>query len=278
MNAPDPASLRRQYDADGVVKIPGLLGPAWIERLRSAVELARAELSARPDAAARPDPRYPTADFSTAPGRFTLRWLWRDSDDLRRFFTDSGVAPVVAALLGAKRLQYWFDLTFFHDPGAGGAGSPWHHDIAAFPCKGEQIPSLWIALTEVDSTMSPLRCIRGSHRCGVMYRPPVYVPQDQALPGGYAPLPDVEAALARGEMEAISWEFAPGDALLIHPSTLHGAPPNASERPRIAFTTRWAGDDVRWAPDAFSMKVPGVDLGTVPRGERPAGPFFPYVD
>jgi hypothetical protein len=25
------------------------------------------------------------------------------------------------------------------------------------------------------------------------------------------------------------------------------------------------------------MKVPGVDLGLVPVGERPAGPFFPYA-
>jgi hypothetical protein len=32
---------------------------------------------------------------------------------------------------------------------------------------------------------------------------------------------------------------------------------------------------VVWAPDALSMKVPGVDLGRVPVGERPGGPFFP---
>jgi ectoine hydroxylase-related dioxygenase (phytanoyl-CoA dioxygenase family) len=125
--------------------------------------------------------------------------------------------------------------------------------------------------------MSPLRCIVGSHRNPAMFRPPVYVEQAGQLPAGYVDMPDVEAGIARGEYRVLNWEVRAGDALLIHPYTLHGAPPNRSPRPRIAFTTRWAGDDVVWAPDALSMKVPGVDLGRVPVGERPAGPFFPYA-
>jgi ectoine hydroxylase-related dioxygenase (phytanoyl-CoA dioxygenase family) len=184
----------------------------------------------------------------------------------------------VAAVIGAKRLQYWYDLTFIHDPNAEGAGSPWHHDIAAFPCKGAQIPSLWIAMSDITRDMAPLQCIRGSHRNPIMFRPPVYIDPQAPMPTGYGDMPDVEARIAAGEYERISWEVKAGDALLIHPSTLHGSPSNRADRPRIAFTTRWAGDDVVWRPDAFSMSVPGVDLASVPVGERPSGPFFPYVD
>jgi Phytanoyl-CoA dioxygenase (PhyH) len=281
-------AFRQTYQRDGVVHLPGLLTPAWTARLLAALQRARAILTTgavaavnpmqgrTASAASPPAPGFATAEFSQAPGRLTMRWLWRDDPEVRGFFTDSGVAPVVGTVIGAKRLQYWYDLTFFHDPGADGAGSPWHHDIASFPCKGEQIPSLWIAMNDISDDMSPLHCIRGSHRDRTQFRPPVYVDPGQPLPEGYGDMPDVEAKLASGEYQRLSWDIRAGDALLIHPYTLHGAPPNRSDKARVAFTTRWAGDDVAWRPDAFSMQVPGVDLSRVPVGERPDGPLFPY--
>ncbi len=165
---------------------------------------------------------------------------------------------------------------FLRRRGADSAGLPWHHDIASFPRKGQQIPSLWIAMNDIDTDMSPLHCIRGSHRNPTQFRPPVYIEPGAALPAGYGDMPDVESKLASGEYERLSWDIRSGDALLIHPYTLHGAPPNRSDKARVAFTTRWAGDDVTWTPDAFSMKVPGLDLSRVPIGQRPDGPLFPY--
>jgi hypothetical protein len=279
------AGFAATYAADGVVRIPGLLEGPWVKELvdalaevRRALESQTAEGPAGVAPGSRLVPGLGTAEFSSAPGRFTIRWLWRDLDLMRRFFTDSGVAPVVGAVIGARRLQYWYDLTFIHDPGADGVGTPWHHDIAAFPCKGSQIPSLWIAMTDIGRDMAPLQCIRGSHLNPLMFRPPINVDATRPVPPGYAPLPDVEAKIAAGEYERISWEFAAGDALLIHPGTLHGAPANRADTPRIAFTTRWAGDDVVWRPDVFSMRIPGVDLESVAVGERPSGPLFPYSD
>ena len=282
--------FREVYLRDGVVHVPGLLTPQWTERLMRTLRRAREALTARGEPGVNPmqgrtapllpsqgESGYATAEFSQAPGRLTIRWLWRDDPEVRGFFTDAGVAPVVAAVIGARRLQYWYDLTFFHDPGADGAGSPWHHDIASFPCKGEQIPSLWIAMNDITEDMSPLHCIRGSHLGRTQFRPPVYVDPGIVLPEGYGDMPDVEARLANGEYQRLSWDIHAGDALLIHPYTLHGAPPNRSDQARVAFTTRWAGDDVAWRPDAFSMKVPGVDLARVPVGERPDGPLFPYI-
>lgn len=177
-------AFRAAYQRDGVVHVPGLLTPEWTARLLAGLRRARAILTEGATAAVNPvqgraatpaatTPGFGTAEFSEAPGRLTLRWLWRDDPAVRSFFTDSGVAPVVAAVIGARRLQYWYDLTFFHEPGADGAGTPWHHDIASFPCKGEQIPSLWIAMNDISADMSPLHCIRSSHRNPTQFRPPV---------------------------------------------------------------------------------------------------------
>ena len=280
------AAFAATYANDGVVHVPGLLSAAWVQRLVGVIVEARNSLTPEharspmdhfvkvPEDTGKP---YRVAEYSAAPGRFTIRWLWRDLPEIRRFFTDSGVAPVVAAVIGAMKLQYWYDLTFIHDPLADGAGSPWHHDIAAFPCKGMQIPSLWIAMSDITRDMSPLQCIRGSHRNPAMFRPPVHLPDGMATPEGYVDAPDVAAKIAAGEYECITWDVKAGDALVIHPYTLHGAPANRSAKPRIAFTTRWAGDDVAWRPDVFSMRVPGVDLANVPVGLRPEGPYFPYI-
>lgn len=259
------------YECDGVVHVPGLLDRSWIDELLGTIADVRRDL-------ARTRARHHTVEWSEAPGRFTIRWMWRDFENVRRFFVESGVHTVVAAVIRAERLQYWYDLTFIHEPMANGAGSPWHHDIAAFPCKGTQIPSLWIAMSDIAQDNSPLQCIRGSHRNPLMFRPPVYVDPNVAVPPGYAEIPPVESLIAAGKYEVLSWNVRAGDALIIHPYTLHGSPENRADRERVAFTTRWMGDDVVWRPDIFSMKVPGVDLAGVPVGTRPEGPLFPYVE
>ena len=265
------AGFAARYADDGVVFVPGLLPSNFIASLLRCVD----EVRAQPDKSRLP---WPTVQTFQAKGRLTIRWMWRDIDDVRRFFTDSGVARVVAGVIGAKRLQYWYDLTFVQEPGADGEGSPWHHDIAAFCVKGTQIPSLWIALTDVSADASPLSCIRGSHRNRTQFRPPVYIDPSQSLPENYAEMPDVDAAVERGDMEMLTWQVKAGDALIIHPYTIHGAKSNRTDQARIAFTTRWAGDDVVWKPDGFSMKVPGLDPATLHIGRRPEGPLFPYVE
>jgi ectoine hydroxylase-related dioxygenase (phytanoyl-CoA dioxygenase family) len=266
----DLATLSADYDADGVVAIPNLLDKDWVSRLLNVVDEVR-ERSNRNE-------EFPHIECFRAPGRMTVRWMWREYGVVQSFFSDAGVAEVVAAILKTPDLQYWFDLTFIHDHGEDSVGTPWHHDIAAFPFSGTKIPSLWIALTDMDLDQAPLRCIRGSHRNPTMFRPPVYVDDTLPVPEGYAEMPDVDAMVAGGEAEVLEWAVKAGDALIIHPFTIHGAPPvkRAGER-RIAFTTRWAGDDVQWCPNAFSMPIAGIDYSQVPAGQRPEGALFPYV-
>lgn len=264
------ARMAADYARDGAVHVPGLLEPSWIDRLSACIEAVRTAQAA----GAAPE----GVECYTAPGRLTIRWMHRAFADAQAFFTESGAGPVTARIIGAATLQYWFDLTFVHEPAGGAVGTPWHHDIAAFPFSGTQIPSLWIAMSDIPLDMAPLQCIQGSHLDRTQYRPPVYIDEDAQTPAGYADLPDVSAAVAEGRAHVLQWDVKAGDAIIIHPYTLHGAPPVAVERSRIAFTTRWMGDDVRWAPDAFSMAIPGVDYGAVRVGERPDGPLFPYLD
>lgn len=267
----DLTALKATYDADGVVKVPRLVSADWLERLTVALTEFMKD-----------DPgEGNSVNFGHGPGRTTVRWMWRTMPDVLAFGKDQHIGSVVGAVTGAKHLMFWYDNTFIQDPGhkeAFQAGSPWHHDAAAFPFKGEQNPSLWVALTPVTEDTAPLTCLKGSHRTGVLYRPSVYVDQKAALPEGFVDQPDFDAAIAAGEWETVWFPMEPGDALLIHPNTVHGAPPAADGAPRrVGFTSRWAGDDIRWWIHDFAMRIPGMDFADVKDGTAPEGELFPVV-
>lgn len=259
----DWPKLKAAYDADGVVFLPGLIRGDWLRKLQQAVA----------DYRKRDPGQGQTENFSRSPGRVVIRWMGREIDAVKNFVTDSGVAPLVARLCGAKTLKFWYDLTLVYTVGSPYGGSPWHHDIPAFPFRGEQMPSLWIALSPVDEDRSPLVFVKGSHKGGVLYPPS----SDKAasLPPGYAPQPDWDALAARGVVETVWWPMQAGDALLMHQNVVHSTTNNRSkDGERISIITRWIGDDVRWQRDAFSMNIPGVDPASITDGDVPEGRAF----
>lgn len=276
----DIASLKATYDADGVVKVPGLVSKEWVARVTAAI----AEFRKRDPGDVR------STYFGHGPGRTTIRWMWREVDELLQFAKQPGIGAVIGGIIGSSSLRFWYDNTFIQEAGfdrftkeAGYdreylAGTPWHHDVTAFPFTGEQNPSVWVALTPVNEDSAPLMCLKGSHRTGKLFRPAVYTDQQAPVSDGFHPPLDWEAAIARGEWEKLWFPMEPGDTLLIHPNTIHGAPPaKDGSHTRIGFSTRWAGDDIRWWPHAYAMKFLGVDYKDITVGSVPDGEYFPLV-
>jgi len=259
----DWTALKSRYDADGVVLLPQLIGGAWLSSLQQAVA----------DYRARDPGQGQSANFTRSPGRVVIRWMGREIDAVKNFVTDSGVAPVIARLCGATALKFWYDLTLVYTVGSPYGGSPWHHDIPAFPFRGAQMPSLWIALSPVDEDRSPLVFVKGSHKSPTLYPPSADKTAD--LPPGYAQQPDWDGLIARGEVEKVWWPMQAGDALLMHQNVVHSTPNNRSkDGERVSIITRWIGEDVTWKRDAFSMVIPGVDPDQIAEGTAPEGPAF----
>jgi ectoine hydroxylase-related dioxygenase (phytanoyl-CoA dioxygenase family) len=68
--------------------------------------------------------------------------------------------------------------------------------------------------------------------------------------------------------------------LLIHPRTIHGAPPRASTSPgrRLAFTLRFVGSDVVWRPNALTLGLAPFDRDPrMRRDEPPPEGVFPVI-
>jgi ectoine hydroxylase-related dioxygenase (phytanoyl-CoA dioxygenase family) len=99
-------------------------------------------------------------------------------------------------------------------------------------------------------------------------------PYEGSLPA-FEPVPDIDAQ--RSDCEILSWDLAPGDCIVFHMKTLHGAPGTA-EHPfrRRAFSTRWLGDDAVFATRPFPTSPPFPDL-TLKRGEPMEHELFPVV-
>jgi len=266
------------YEAHGAVKLEGLIEPEWVDKILSTID----EMAANAD-----EPRDPASAFSygKAEGRMTIRYMWQKTPVVRDFLLRAELAEPIARIIGSKSLRFWFDLTFIHQGGnsaSAGAGTPWHHDIAAFAFKGEHVPSLWMAMTPSDAQRSRLMFIDGSHKTSPgFYRTPDHVRPADGSSDGYLDVPDFDAMVASGEHKILTWDCAPGDALIIHPYTVHGAHGNTGAHGRrVAITTRWLGDDVRFMPTTSfeaAQRRPFIRESNLAMGGRPQGEYFPMV-
>ena len=265
------------YEAHGAVKLPGLIEPEWVKTILEAIDAT----AARAD-----EPQPPGSDlsFGRAEGRMTIRYMWRDVPVVREFLLRPDLAEPIARIVRTNQLHFWFDLTFMHNgstQGDAGAGTPWHHDIAAFTFKGMQLPSLWMAMTPADANRSRLKFIDGSHKTVPgYYRTADNKPPADGSKDGFLDVPDFDALVARGEEKILTWDCEPGDAIIIHPCTIHGADGNkGSQGRRVAITTRWLGDDVRFLPTSFAaaQRAVGITASELVLGARPHGDYFPLV-
>jgi ectoine hydroxylase-related dioxygenase (phytanoyl-CoA dioxygenase family) len=278
----DVGDIRRlalDYDAHGAVHLPGFLGDEPLARLQGVVDAAISQVD---------QPRSAGTSSSSVrlEGRLTIRYLWRESAALRKVLLQREVARIIAGIIGSQTLRFWFDLTFVHfatEKGDAGIGTPWHHDVPVFSFKGDLMPSLWLALTPTDATLSRLMFIDGSHRTNQgYYRSPEIKEPAPGERDGFVDLPDFDALIARGEVRMLTWDCQPGDAILLHPATIHGAlghSRNGKCPRRVAMTTRWLGDDVRFLPYSYERAIqhPAAAQTNLMFGQRPHGEWFPLV-
>ncbi len=271
------SEMAAYYDEHGVVKLPGLIEPEQVDRMLGEIDKA----AARADEPPAPGDEL---SFGKAEGRLTIRYLWRNNPVIRDFVLQPELAYPIARIVGSEQLKFWFDLTFMHNgstSGDAGAGTPWHHDIAAFTFKGLQLPSLWMAMTAADENRSRLKFIDGSHKTVPgFYRTADRMPPADGRSDGFLDVPDYDALIASGREKVITWDVEAGDAIILHPYVVHGAEGNRGvQSRRVAITTRWLGDDVRFLPTSFaeSQKAVGIAKSGLMLGSQPRGEYFPTV-
>jgi ectoine hydroxylase-related dioxygenase (phytanoyl-CoA dioxygenase family) len=141
--------------------------------------------------------------------------------------------------------------------------------------QGRQVISIWLAIDPVARDACP-EFIAGSHLQDTLYYPRLFDDgSDYDFAGdGYQTVPDIDAE--RESHRILSWDLEPGDALLFHFLTLHGAPGNRGASRRRGFSTRWLGDDASFAERPGVTSPPYPDIG-LKDGQPMREDWFPVV-
>ena len=251
------------FRRDGAVCLRGAFDPAWIGRMAGAVDRVKAA----------PGPLRQRFRPDDEGEFFSEKFMWTFDADFRAYVFDSPAAEIAARVMGSSKANIFFDQLLVKEPGTD-APSPWHQDLNFWPFGGDQVASLWMPLDAVDGDSGVLECVRGSHRWKARpySRQLVFAnddkqPQptgDDSIPETDDPetLPDIEAD--RSAHDILAWDMAPGDAVVFHALTIHGAQGNRTTRLRRALSTRWTGDDVRYMKRrtlATLLRDPGLKPG-----------------
>ncbi|MEZ5459959.1 MAG: phytanoyl-CoA dioxygenase family protein [Steroidobacteraceae bacterium] len=242
------------YQRDGAVRLPGAFA-SWVAPLRDAVleVIETARRSGLPARATHLNPATVIEDFGG--GAMALN-IFPHHPEFARWLACSPAAQMTAAIMQSTRSRFWVDASFLKDQPAASDGTPWHNDTCTWPFWGRQMTILWIALSDVDPGNAPLTTVRGSHAGDGRYYS-TFFPQDQPPPPGYRPWSELLAQAEAPDADIQVWTLRPGDCLFMHPNTIHGSRPRTARQgePRLAFSTRWLGDDVVWKPDALTARM-----------------------
>ncbi|MBU3701220.1 MAG: phytanoyl-CoA dioxygenase family protein [Acidimicrobiia bacterium] len=197
---------------------------------------------------------------------------WCVHPEFAEFATTSPVPTVVAALLRSKSVWLYEDSVLVKEPGTQ-ERTGFHQDMAYFHLDGENVCTTWIPLDEVDYSTGAVVYVVGSHLDHTEYRPNMFV-SDMQLPGtvGEA-VPDYSMI---DDAPIVSFETKPGDLVVHHARTIHGAGANASAtRRRRAISIRYAGDGV-----VFHRRVGAPEKphhAGLRDGDRLSTPAFPLA-
>ncbi len=252
------------YRRDGAVCLRGHFTD-WLEPLARGVERNIAE----------PGPVATEHKLEDNKGRFFEDYCnWQRIPEYRDFVLNSPAAAIAGRAMAATRVQIFHEHVLVKEPGTTKA-TIWHHDLPYYCVQGEQNASIWLALDPVPRVVCP-HFVAGSHRWGKLYYPRLFDDGSNYdyKDDGYETVPDIDAAPENYEI--LSWDLEPGDAVLFHFLTLHGAPGNPGGGRRRGFSSRWLGDDARFTErhGRTSPPYPGIGLKD---GDPLREDWFPVV-
>lgn len=253
------------FARDGAVCLRGQFDGDWIRLLAAGFERIKANPSAHAVDHAPEEGR----------GRFVtdLAMAQRDAA-FESFARTSPAGPIVARLMRSETASFFFDTMWIKEPGVE-KPTNWHQDQPYFTIDGEQTCTMWLPLDPIHRDVS-LQFVRGSHRWGHWFDPTSSTDGTTYYKDSpYTPMPDIEAE--RDKHEILAWDMAPGDCLVFHGLTVHGAAGNPSRtRRRRALASNWAGDDATYGARPGYARPRFEGHGLAP-GDPMACEMFPRV-
>lgn len=254
------------FRTDGVTIVRGLFTQDEVDMIERGIERNLAD----------PSPMFKVASKGDDPGKFVEDFCnWQRIEEFRRVAFSSRAADVAATLMGSREVRLFHDHMLVKEPGTK-QDTPWHQDQPYYDVEGFNNCSMWAPVDPV-APESTLEFAAGTHRGGWLM--PRSFMDSQAkwfAEGSLAEIPDIEAD--RASFDIRGWAMQPGDAVFFHMLTLHHSYGVPGKNRRRAFSLRFLGDDMTYAPRQWicSPDFSGHDLGLA-AGEPMHGELFPVL-
>lgn len=191
-----------------------------------------------------PEPGAPRGQFLLDSGN------WTRNAAVRSLALDSRLPEVAAGLMGARQVAFYDDQMFVKTAGTR-QRTAFHQDYPFFNVEGSMGCVFWMPVDAVDDANGALSYVRGSHRDETEYASGMFVSHTPMPGASGVRVPDVEAD--PGAFDLVSFDTEPGDVIVHHFRTLHGAGGNKTrDRQRRVMSMRYVGEDMRyrWKPGA----------------------------
>lgn len=246
-----PADAAESYRRDGFAVVRGLATPDEVAWFRPAIVATAQRLNRE---------TRPLAERGTY-GRAFLQTpnLWQHDEQVRRFVFARRFARVAAELMGVAGVRLYHDQALVKEPHGG--LTPWHQDQVYWPLATTHTITMWMPLVDLDSDMGIMNFARGSHATGGLTDLPIGRASQDALS---------RIVAERGFTIDGPTVMRAGDATFHSGWTLHGAPPNGTDRAREVMTmiyfadgTRIGGSDHPTRAFDLAAWLPGLREGDV---------------
>jgi len=282
MNQTTPRNITAEesasYEQDGVVLLKEMFDKDWVELLDDGLAYN----------CKNPTDRSRIWDRDDA-GR-TMFWdsqAWQGIDAYQQFVKQSPAAQIAGELMGASKINFYFDAVFVRSAGSQFA-TPWHQDEPYWSVDGYDTCTIWMPLVPVKA-VNALAFVPGSHKNNAVFdqynfgelNPDNKTDVDQVNFTGIAQesIPDIDAD--RDKYGVVSWDMQPGDCVVFNSRIMHGGSGKLEgDRDLRVFTTKWLGDDVKikfrecgMDPDHSAVMT---QAGLKP-GDRPGTDLYPHI-
>jgi ectoine hydroxylase-related dioxygenase (phytanoyl-CoA dioxygenase family) len=264
---------RAQFREHGVVALRGVLPAELIEQLAGPVDRALGNADKTADMSGLGDALTGTKPSDANRGRFRSGVdHWRDDPEMFAFAVASPLPALIANLLETETLHLYEDSILVKEPRTL-EPTMFHQDHPYFSVDGELVCTTWVPLDSVTKETGGIGYVRGSHLDHTEWRPNLFVTRDPVPGAAGVDVPDFHADPA--DADIVWMDAEPGDVIVHHARTLHGAGPNTStELRRRAISVRYCGDGVTYHDRALTPKPHHT---TMRDGEPLRPPEFPQA-
>ena len=268
----------RTFERDGVVYLPNIIDIEWAKRLSRAIDelVSWAEKPAQQAeqvldltglalAASSPTSLQPAGPSEwgsprqlagrvavdkrvrpkSARGHFvSVTSAWQLHPAIRELAMDSPLPEIAALLTGSTKLYLYDDQLLVKPPGTM-ERTAWHQDQGYDHVAGDKVCAIRVPADRETSELGLIQYLRGSHRSGKIYKVNYFISDATAPDDVGESIPKIEGH--ESDFDIVTYAPGPGDVVVHHLRTLHGAAGNSSETDtRRAVTFRYAGDDARY--------------------------------